>query len=442
MELNECLSLAMFPVLLLLLMSGFPVAFVLAGTAIIFGFMGHILDLFFWDDFGFIPMRIYGIVTNFTLLAVPLFVFMGVLLDKSGIAEELLDSLGKVFRKRKSSMACAVMGVGALLAASTGIVGATVITMGVLSLPTMLDRGYDKSLATGVIASSGTLGQIIPPSIVLVLLGDMMNVDVGDLFTGAMIPGLILLSSYLLYIIILSSTAEEKFGRSFETAEKISLFTFAKSFLTPLFLMVVVLGSILIGIASPTEAASCGAVGTILTSLLRRRLNIKILMTVAKETALTTTMVFMILMGAQFFGVVFRGLGGDEAIQTLVLGFESKPYLILFFLMCLLFILGFFLDFLEICFIFIPIILPITTALGFNNLWLGILIAVNLQTSFLTPPFGFALFYLKGVAPEEVSTLDIYKGVVPFVIIQLLVLGLLATFPALVLWLPSYIFAN
>ena len=446
MTFEEYFPLLMFPALLMFLLSGFPVAFILSGTALLFGVTGYYLDIFYLDDLGFIPSRIFGIVQNITLLAVPLFVFMGMMLEKSGLAKELLKSVSDLFKQQKSSLAFAVVLVGALLAASTGIVGATVVTMGVLSLPTMLEQGYNKRIACGTIAASGTLGQIIPPSIVLVLLGDMMNVDVGDLFAGAILPGILLVSMYLLYIGAISKWGKIKTKDSAAVItnnnEAASLRDLWVAIIPPLLLIVLVLGTILTGLASPTEASACGAAGAILIAWFKRKLSWSKLLDTAKDTTTTTAMVFMILIGAQFFGVVFRGLSGDDTIAMIIDEMNAHPNLILFMLMAVLFGLGFFLDFLEICFIIIPIILPITLDLGFNSLWLAILIAVNLQTSFLTPPFGFSLFYLKGVAPKSIKTTDIYRGVIPFVAIQMLLLLVIALFPDLVLWLPTTLFKS
>jgi tripartite ATP-independent transporter DctM subunit len=437
------LPILMFPVLFVFLLSGFPVAFVLAGVSLAFALLGYAWDLFYLTDLGFIPTRVFGIVSNLTLVAVPLFIFMGMVLEKSGIAEELLTTMSDLFRRRHHSLAFAVVLVGALLAASTGIVGATVVTMGILSLPTMLEQGYDKRLATGTIAAAGTLGQIIPPSIVLVLLGDMMNVDVGDLFAGAILPGLVLVGLYCLYLAFQAWRASRWAKvESTPPAEPITVNRLIWSLLPPGLLVFVVLGSILGGLASPTEAASCGAVGAMVIALAKRRLDGRTLLDIAEKTVRTTAMVFWLLLGAQFFGVVFRGLGGDFLITDWIEGLSMGPYAVLLMVMGLLFVLGFFLDFLEICFIVIPIILPIMQQLGFDLLWVAVLIAINLQTSFLTPPFGFALFYLKGVAPAEVQTMDIYRGVTPYVAIQLVGLAILMVFPEIVLWLPKVIFGE
>lgn len=455
MDLATWLPFIMFGVLLVMLMMGFPVAYTLGGVAIGFALIGYIHPAvnFHLNDFGFVPSRVFGIVQNFTLIAVPLFIFMGMMLEKSDLARELLESMEFAFQGVKGGLAVSVVVVGALLAASTGIVGATVVTMGVLSLPTMLSRGYDKGLATGTIAASGTLGQIIPPSIVLVLLGDIMNIDVGDLFTGAIFPGLLLVGLYIGYLSVRVAT-KPALGPASDARPQVPggqsvVFYVCRSMLPPGILIVLVLGSILAGIASPTEAAACGALGAILLTAIKRRLTMAVLKKVMQETAVTTAMVFTIFIGAQVFGIVFRGLHGDAIIEDLVVRFQGMPQYapyILLGIMVLMFVLGFFLDFIEICFIVIPLVTPLLYGLDLGleaddkALWMGIMIAINLQTSFLTPPFGFALFYLKGVAPEEVKTSDIYRGIVPFVVIQLVALAIIYHWPQIVLWLPNVVF--
>jgi len=448
MEFEAFLPLAMFAVLLGLLMLGFPVAFTIAGTALLFALIGAALDIFRLTDFIFIPSRIFGIVQNITLIAVPLFVFMGTMLEGAGLAKELLESIQILFRRFRGGLAIAVVLVGMLLAASTGIVGATVVTMGTLSLPTMLKWRYNKELACGTIAASGTLGQIIPPSIVLVLLGDMMNVDVGDLFVGAIFPGLVLVGAYVVYILLRVWRRPEMAPMISEAdmdlPQGLALWRhLGHSLLPPALLIFIVLGSILGGAASPTEASACGAGGALAITWAKRRLTMDILKSAMQKTALITSMVFTILIGAQFLGVVFRGLGGDDLVTSLIIESQIPHVYVLAFVMLLLFILGFFLDFIEICFIVIPLVAPLLIdQLGFNPLWLSILIAVNLQTSFLTPPFGFALFYLKGVAPPEIKTMDLYRGIIPFVLIQLAVLVLLFAFPQIILWLPARVFGS
>jgi tripartite ATP-independent transporter DctM subunit len=382
---------------------------------------------------------------NFSLMAVPLFIYMGVMLEKSGLAEELLEAMALVFGRIKGGLAVSVIFVGALMGASTGIVGATVVTMGLLSVPTMLRSRYNKSLTTGTVAASGTLGQIIPPSIVLVLLGEIMNVSVGELFIAAVIPGFILVGLYMLYILIIAQikpewappidpeildamTGTELLGKVF------------KALIPPLALMIAVLGSIFAGIASPTEAASVGAVGATLLTAMHKRFNYQIVKDVMNTTTKLTCMVFIILVGASTLGLVFRGLGGDGLLRGLILSLPFGKWGILFIVMSIIFIAGFFLNFIEITFIHVPVLAPIMIHLGVDPIWLAILIAINLQTSFLTPPFGFSLFYLKGVTPPEISTMDIYKGIIPFVIIQIIGLLIICLFPETVTWLPSVIY--
>lgn len=433
---HEFLPGIMFLFLFAALLLGYPVAFTLGGTALLFGYIGFGLGFF-----DLLPLRIWGIVTNFTLIAVPLFVYMGVMLERSGLAEELLETMGLLFGRLRGGLAISVVAVGALLAASTGIVGATVVTMGLLSLPTMLRRGYHKGVATGTIAASGTLGQIIPPSIVLVLLGDIMNVPIGDLFVAAIVPGFILVGLYVVWIAILGrlrpawTPAIPEAELAGYTAGTLAL-RVASALVPTAFLMLAVLGSIFAGIASPTEAASLGALGATFLTALKGRLNLTILREVMRATTKLTCMVFIILVGAGAFGLVFRGLGGDDLIQRFIAWLPFGKWGVLVIVMAVIFTAGFFLDFIEITFIHVPVLAPIMIKMGVDPLWLAVLIAVNLQTSFLTPPFGFALFYLKGVAPPEVSTLDIYRGIVPFVLLQLLGLVIIAFFPQTVTWLP------
>ena len=433
------IALLMFPALLVMILLGYPVAFTLAGVAMVFAALGSWLGIFSFHDLGFVPLKLLGIMQNTTLLAVPLFVFMGLVLEKSKLAEDLLKATHQLFAKLGSSMPMAVVLVGALLAASTGIVGATVVTMGVLALPSLLKKGYPPPLSAGVIAASGTLGQIIPPSIVLILLGDMMSVDVGDLFIGALVPGMGLVGLYLIYLFVVERRSLRLVAEG-QKEEPIALKPLVASLLPAIALMILVLGSILGGIASPTEAAGCGALGALGIAGLKKRWSFELFRHAGEQTAKITAMVFFILVGAQFFGVVFRGLHGDALITEMVLNLELPKGMILVALMALLFVLGFFLDFLEICFIVVPIIQPILTRLGFDPLWIAILIALNLQTSFLTPPFGFALFYLKGVAPKEVTTRDLYLGVSPFIALQVVLMVLVASFPALVTYLPKKVF--
>ncbi|MBL6955015.1 MAG: TRAP transporter large permease subunit [Alphaproteobacteria bacterium] len=525
MSANEILVIVMFFGVCAMLMGGFPVAFSLAGVALMFAGFGSLIGAFDISYLGFFPNRIFGIMTNEVLIAVPLFVFMGVMLERSKVAEELLDTLGMAFGSLPGGLGISVCVVGALLAASTGIVGATVVTMGLLSLPTMLRRGYDPSLACGTICASGTLGQIIPPSIVLVVLGDQISnayqeaqrvlgnyapdpVSVGDLFAGALIPGLCLVGMYILYQVataILRPGSAPPIPReeltqglsSREIAWKIS-----EALVAPVVLIVSVLGSILAGIATPTEAAAMGAIGATLLGGLRMgtgsgrpvyaaTIALVVLLVLAaffdlrqgrdevsssdtvgmiigaisclflawgivvslwrvyhggalhevvQGTTKISAMVFAIVIGAQLFSLVFRGFGGDDLVHGFLISLPGGVFGAMVVVMAIMFVMGFFLDFIEITFVVVPIVAPILLQMDINPVWLGIMIAVNLQTSFLTPPFGFALFYLRGVAPASVTTLQIYKGVVPFVAIQVLSLVLLSIFPGLVTWLPKVIY--
>ncbi len=432
---DEHLALAMVLSLFALLLLGYPVAFTLGGVALFFGFLG--LDMVF---FNLLPQRIWGIMNNVTLLAVPLFVFMGVMLERSGIAERLLESMSMLFGRMRSGMAIAVILSGAVLAASTGIVGASVVTMGLISLPVMLKRGYTPAFSSGVICSSGTLGQIIPPSIVLILLGDIVGVSVGQLFIAAVGPGLLLVLLYTLYAFVYCRVFAKDLAEVewLDTPKREVLLEALKALLPPAALIFMVLGSIFFGIASPTEAAAVGAFGAMVLAACYRRLTFASLSQVMDRTLLLTCMVFMILIGAQAFGLIFRGLSGDDAIRDLVLSFDYSPSVFLLAVMVLLFILGCFLDFIEIVFIVVPILVPLLAEFEFDLLWFSVLIAINLQMSFLTPPFGFSLFYLKGVAPPEVRSSDIYKGIFPFVVIQAIVVALVVFYPPIATWLPSY----
>lgn len=527
MILGESLDLLMFAAACLLLLAGYPVAFTLAGVALIFAGIGVALGIFDFSYLGALPQRIFGNMTNETLIAVPLFIFMGVMLERSKVAEELLDSMGKLFGSMRGGLGISVSIVGALLAASTGIVGATVVTMGLLSLPTMLRRGYDPALACGSISAAGTLGQIIPPSIVLVLLGDVLSsayqdaqlklgvfspdtMSVGDLFAGALLPGLMLVGLYILYQIAIAivkpSTSpplpiEELFPEGGRRALYLSV---AHALLPPVLLIVAVLGSILAGIATPTEAAAVGAVGATmlaglrleptkplplyigggaliallaLTSFVDLRLGLsqssgarelgiwtaatltallgygfavsiarvikaRIMTDVVRSTTNITAMVFLILVGAALFSLVFRGFGGDDAVHELLSSLPGGAFGAMAVVMLVMFLLGFFLDFIEITFVVVPIVAPVLLTMGLDPVWLGVMMAINLQTSFLTPPFGFALFYLRGVAPDSVRTSQIYRGVIPFVIIQILALFIVAQFPGIATWLPGVVFGN
>ena len=527
MSLYETLGLLLFGTVCLTLMAGFPVAFTLGGVSLLFAIGGSFIGAFDLSFLGFVSNRIFGVMTNEVLIAVPLFVFMGVMLERSKVAEELLEAMGAAFSSLPGGLGIAVCIVGALLAASTGIVGATVVTMGLLSLPTMLNRGYDPKLATGAICASGTLGQIIPPSIVLVVLGDQISnayqdaqrqlgnfapdpVSVGDLFAGALIPGLMLVGLYIAYIMfraIMNPAGAPPVPREAITGSGGSgpvIGRMLKALVAPVVLIVAVLGSILAGVATPTEAAAVGAVGAaflgglrisnkscrpiyvaaaclilvlVLTGFVDLRLGrdevssgeqIGIILAaiacigiiwglgtallrinsdgtlgeVSQQTAKISAMVFGIVIGAQLFSLVFRGLHGDDVVHEFLKDLPGGAAGAMFFVMLIMFVMGFFLDFIEITFVVVPIVAPILLLMDLNPVWLGIMIAVNLQTSFLTPPFGFALFYLRGVAPPSVLTRDIYRGIIPFVGLQLIMLGILAAFPELTLWLPRMIYGT
>ncbi|MEE8118903.1 MAG: TRAP transporter large permease subunit [Gammaproteobacteria bacterium] len=456
------LAFVMFAVVVLVLLAGYPVAFTLGGIALLFGLLGVALDIFSFAFMGSLPSRIFGIMTNEILIAVPLFVFMGVTLERSRIAEQLLETMALLFGPLRGGLGISVMLVGMLLAASTGIVGATVVTMGLLSLPIMLKRGYSPSLAAGSICASGTLGQIIPPSIILVLLGDVISaayqqsqlavgifspksVSVGDLFIGALIPGLLLVLLYIVYLVTMAVFKPDSCP-SLPLAEREAIsggelfVRTVKVLLPPLLLMVAVLGSIMAGFATPTEAASVGAVGAILLAMINRQFNYAMLNEVMRTTTRVTSMVFLILLGASVFSLVFRGFGGDDLVHQWLMSLPGGVFGAMLVVMLLMFVLGFVLDFIEITFVVVPIVGPVLLGMGLDPIWLGVMIAVNLQTSFLTPPFGFALFYLRGVASDVLKTSDIYRGVMPFVGIQLLALVILALWPELVTWLPAKIY--
>jgi tripartite ATP-independent transporter DctM subunit len=437
----DYLAAWMFLALTILLMAGFPVTFTLLGVSLTFGMIG-----FGWDFFNLLPLRIWGRMGNVTLAAVPLFVFMGVMLERSGLAEELLDTMGLLFGRLKGGLAISVVVVGALLGASTGIVGATVVTMGLLAVPTMLRRGYQKELATGTVSASGTLGQIIPPSIVLVLIGDIVGVSVGDLFIGAVLPGLLLVGLFIVYILIAAylrpgvAPAISKEELAAISPRQLAA-RVGKALFPPLFLMMAVLGSIFAGVASPTEAAAVGAVGATLLTIANNKFNMTILHDVMHTTVRLTCMVFIILCGAAAFGLVFRGLGGDGIVRDFLGGIADQYShgAVLAIVMLLIFFIGFFLDFIEITFIHVPVLAPIMIDFGYDPVWFCILLAVNLQTSFLTPPFGFSLFYLKAVTPPEVTTGHIYRGIIPFVFFQLIGLAIVVFFPQLATWLPDLV---
>lgn len=428
----EILAILLFLSIFILILYGFPVAFTLGGISIIYA-------VCFLDPVSFtaLPPRIMGVMSNYVLLAVPLFIFMGIMLEKSGLAESLLETMAILFGKVKGGLAISVVIVGALLAASTGIVGATVITMGLISLPTMLKRGYQPELATGTIAASGTLGQIIPPSVVLVLLGSVLNVSVGNLFAAALLPGVVLVILYIVYILVLARIRPE-FAPPIPEEEIVAFKkdNFVKkvfyAFFLPLLLIVAVLGSIFAGIASPTEAAAVGAMGASILTITQGKFNLIVLRAVMRETTHLTSMVFIILLGATTFTFVFREMNGDGYLINLIQNANLSPMVFLGLVMLVVFIAGFFIDFIEIIFIIVPVVAPIFMELGIDLIWIGILLALNLQTSFLSPPFGFSLFYLKGVAPPEITTQHLYKGIIPFVAIQIVFVVLVILFPEII----------
>ena len=456
----EWVAALLFLTVIVVLLAGFPVAFTLGGTALIFAGVGILTGSFNEALLSGLPNRVFGIMTNETLVAVPLFVFMGVTLERARIADELLNTLSGLFGSLRGGLGVSVMLVGMLLAASTGIVGATVVTMGLLSLPTMLRHGYSPEIATGTICASGTLGQIIPPSIILVMLGDVMStayqqaqlemgifspktVSVGDLFAGALIPGLLLVLLYLLYILVVAAIRPDVMPvQHREPGERVSGKQILTALLPPLLLIFAVLGSILTGRATPTEAAGIGAMGALLLAVLHRQFDLQRLREVMRSTLRISSMVFMILISASVFSLVFRGFGGDDGVRDILGSLPGGTFGAVLVVMLVMFLLGFVLDFIEITFVVVPIVGPVLLAMGIDPVWLAIMIAINLQTSFLTPPFGFALFYLRGVAPPSVTTPQIYRGVIPFVAIQLFALLLLALFPDLVTWLPNKIYGD
>ncbi len=454
----ELMAILLFASICLALMAGYPVAFTLGGVSLLFAGIGVLTGTFDAGYLSALPNRLFGIMNNQTMLAVPLFVFMGVMLERSRVAEDLLESMSRLFGTLRGGLAISVCVVGALLAASTGIVGATVVTMGLLALPTMLRRGYDPAISTGTLAATGTLGQIIPPSIVLVLLGDVMSsayqqaqlkmgifspktVSVGDLFVGALLPGLLLVGLYIVYIIIVAILQPKKLpALSKEELGDVEWGRLLKALVPPLVLIGAVLGSILAGYATPTEAAALGAVGAMLLALFKGKLNFVQLRDVAYGTTEISAMVFLILIGASLFSLVFRGFGGEVLIEDVFAQLPGGVLGAFFLVMLVIFLLGFILDFIEITFVVVPIVGPVLLAMGLDPVWLGVMIALNLQTSFLTPPFGFALFYLRGVTPPSIPTSTIYKGVVPFILIQLLLLVIAYIFPGLITWLPTQVY--
>ena len=422
------ISIVMFVITLAMLIVGFPVAFTFMGVALIFGVLTQGLELF-----AFMPYRIMSIMQNTILIAVPLFIFMGIVLQKTKLAEQLLEAMGELLGNTRGGLAISTILVGSLLAASTGVVGASVVAMGVISLPVMLKHNYKKTLSTGVICASGTLGQIIPPSIVLIILADVLSVPVGDLFKSAVIPSIILITSYVIYILVIANFDKNAAPIVISHKNYINkitkYFEVCKAIIPPVMLVIIVLGSILAGIATPTESASIGAIGSLILAAFYKKLNFKIIRTSSIETVKISSMVFAILIGATAFSLVFTYNNGDILIEQFILSLPAKEVSFIIFSMLFIFVLGFFIDFIEISFIIVPILYPIAVILGIDMAWFAILIAMNLQTSFLTPPFGFSLFYLKGVAPPSISTIDIYKGVIPFIIIQILVLISIVFFP-------------
>ena len=454
----EILAIVMFVTTLGLLLFGFPVAFTLAGTALLFGFLGDALEIFNFRMLGFFPQRIFGTMINEPLVAVPLFIFMGIMLEKTKIAAGLLHSIGELFGTTKGGLGIGVVIVGMLLAASTGIVGATVVTMGMLSLPSMMKAGYDQKIATGTICAAGTLGQIIPPSIVLVLLATILQganeeaamlvgnlapdpVTAIDLFAGAILPGLMLVVLFIIFIFIYARINPLSCPPVETTKSRTEIYIeAAKSVVPPITLIVLVLGSILFGIATPTESASVGAVGAAIIALLKGELNFKNIKETALGTVKLSSFVFVILIGASMFSLVFRGFGGDEMIEHFLGTLPGGLYAALILVMIVIFLLGFFLDYIEIIFVIVPLVGPILIANGADPLWLGILISLNLQTSFLTPPFGFSLFFLRGVAPSSIKTRNMYRGVIPFTGIQVLAILIVGFYPEIATWLPNKMF--
>lgn len=441
------------PLLLLLLICvalliGYPVALTLAGTSILFAVICIPFGVFDPTIFKSIPIRIFGIMNNVTLLAVPLFIFMGTILEKSGIAAKMLKNMAQAFKGTKGGLSISIIIVGALLAASTGIVGATVVTMGLMSLPILINQGYEKDFSSGLVASTGTLGQIIPPSIALVLLGDVMSnayqraqndmgifsqqtITVGDLFIGAIVPGILICFGYLIYTLYKNNNNSNIKDTSTELAiDKVELL---KTLALPIVLIFLVLGSIFAGIATPTEAAAIGAFGALLIALINREVNLNFIKETSEKTAVVSTMIFTILIGASIFSLIFRGVGGDELIDLIFNSLPGGSFTALIFVLVIIFLLGFILDFIEICYVIVPLVAPPLLMMGFDPVWLAILFAINLQTSFLTPPFGFSLFYLRGVADESIQTIEIYRGVVPFILIQIIILFAVMLFPILII---------
>ncbi len=457
MEINDILVILMFLTFISLLFTGFPIGFILAGVAVLFTVIGYFSDLYLdtmtgldLNLLGMIVNRIFKLMSNWVLVAIPMFVFMGLMLDRSAVAENMMRSMQDLFGQVRGGLAVTVAVIGIVLAASTGIIGASVVLLGILSLPVMLEQGYDKSLALGTVAASGTLGILIPPSIMLVIMADQLNLAVGDLFMGAVIPGLILGFLYIAYLLItgLVKPNAAPLPKSRRDLSRKVLLDVFKTVLPPAFLILLVLGSIFAGVTTPTEASGLGAVGAILLAVYNRRLTYAVMKDVAIETYKTCGYIFGILIGAQAFALVLRMLGGDEFIESSLSGLPFGPYGILCVILLVVFLLGFFLDWIEICLIMLPLLSPVVSNIGLEIngygivdrpelIWFTVLVAVTLQTSFLTPPVGFAIFYIQGVAPPEVELIDIYKGVIPFVILQLIGLLMILVWPQLVIWLPA-----
>ena len=444
----EIIPLALLVFVCAALLLGYPVALTLSGVSILFAAICIPFGIFDPDILKSIPLRIFGIMNNVTLLAVPLFIFMGTVLEKSGVAAKMLENMALAFKNIRGGLSISIIVVGALLAASTGIVGATVVTMGLMSLPVLIQQGYKKDFSSGLVAATGTLGQIIPPSIALVLLGDVMSnayqraqndmgifsqktVTVGDLFVGAIVPGILICISYVLYTIYQNSKNPNIVSLSDAATTPIT--EILKTLALPLMLIIMVLGSIIAGIATPTEASAIGAMGAMLITIVNGKFNLNFLKETSEKTAIVSTMIFTILIGASIFSLIFRGVGGDDLIDLIFSAIPGGPYAALIFVLIIVFLLGFILDFIEICYVIVPLVAPPLLMMGFDPVWLAVLLAINLQTSFLTPPFGFSLFYLRGVADASIKTADIYRGVVPFILIQLLILIMVLIFPSIIL---------
>ena len=444
----EIIPLALLVFVCAALLLGYPVALTLSGVSILFAAICIPFGIFDPDILKSIPLRIFGIMNNVTLLAVPLFIFMGTVLEKSGVAAKMLENMALAFKNIRGGLSISIIVVGALLAASTGIVGATVVTMGLMSLPVLIQQGYKKDFSSGLVAATGTLGQIIPPSIALVLLGDVMSnayqraqndmgifsqktVTVGDLFVGAIVPGILICISYVLYTIYQNSKNPNIVSLSDAATTPIT--EILKTLALPLMLIIMVLGSIIAGIATPTEASAIGAMGAMLITIVNGKFNLNFLKETSEKTAIVSTMIFTILIGASIFSLIFRGVGGDDLIDLIFSAIPGGPYAALIFVLIIVFLLGFILDFIEICYVIVPLVAPPLLMMGFDPVWLAVLLAINLQTSFLTPPFGLSLFYLRGVADASIKTADIYRGVVPFILIQLLILIMVLIFPSIIL---------